>query len=312
MSTAESSYDRVQRRCMEILDRGKVDDKTSRYADNFLAILILANVIAVSLESVEAIAVRYESFFLLFENVSTVIFSVEYLLRLWSNAARADSKYTSSLGRRLQYVFSFNGLVDLFAVLPSVISFFVGDLDLRWLRVIRLLRLFKISNYSSALEDLMSAVYQERQSFMAALYIFTIALFMASALMYLVEQDAQPDKFSSIPESMWWALITLTTVGYGDVSPITPLGKIIGAITAIMGVSTVALLTGILANAFANQVSSKRAIFEAEVASALSDGFIDEEETGKIEALRERFNFSEAHARAVIETLEQSKNINPS
>ncbi len=312
MSTAESSYDRVQRRCMEILDRGKVDDKTSRYADNFLAILILANVIAVSLESVEALAVRYESFFLLFENVSTVIFSVEYLLRLWSNAARADSKYTSSLGRRLQYVFSFNGLVDLFAVLPSVISFFVGDLDLRWLRVIRLLRLFKISNYSSALEDLMSAVYQERQSFMAALYIFTIALFMASALMYLVEQDAQPDKFSSIPESMWWALITLTTVGYGDVSPITPLGKIIGAITAIMGVSTVALLTGILANAFANQVSSKRAIFEAEVASALSDGFIDEEETGKIEALRERFNFSEAHARAVIETLEKSKNIHPS
>ncbi len=312
MSTAESSYDRVQRRCMEILDRGKVDDKTSRYADNFLAILILANVIAVSLESVEALAVRYENFFLLFENVSTVIFSVEYLLRLWSNAARADSKYTSSLGRRLQYVFSFNGLVDLFAVLPSVISFFVGDLDLRWLRVIRLLRLFKISNYSSALEDLMSAVYQERQSFMAALYIFTIALFMASALMYLVEQDAQPDKFSSIPESMWWALITLTTVGYGDVSPITPLGKIIGAITAIMGVSTVALLTGILANAFANQVSSKRAIFEAEVASALSDGFIDEEETGKIEALRERFNFSEAHARAVIETLEKSKNIHPS
>ncbi len=312
MSTAESSYDRVQRRCMEILDRGKVDDKTSRYADNFLAILILANVIAVSLESVEALAVRYESFFLLFENVSTVIFSVEYLLRLWSNAARADSKYTSSLGRRLQYVFSFNGLVDLFAVLPSVISFFVGDLDLRWLRVIRLLRLFKISNYSSALEDLMSAVYQERQSFMAALYIFTIALFMASALMYLVEQDAQPDKFSSIPESMWWALITLTTVGYGDVSPITPLGKIIGAITAIMGVSTVALLTGILANAFANQVSSKLAIFEAEVASALSDGFIDEEETGKIEALRERFNFSEAHARAVIETLEKSKNIHPS
>jgi voltage-gated potassium channel len=312
VSTAESSYDRVQRRCMEILDRGKVDDKTSRYADNFLAILILANVIAVSLESVEALAVRYENFFLLFENVSTVIFSVEYLLRLWSNAARADSKYTSSLGRRLQYVFSFNGLVDLFAVLPSVISFFVGDLDLRWLRVIRLLRLFKISNYSSALEDLMSAVYQERQSFMAALYIFTIALFMASALMYLVEQDAQPDKFSSIPESMWWALITLTTVGYGDVSPITPLGKIIGAITAIMGVSTVALLTGILANAFANQVSSKRAIFEAEVASALSDGFIDEEETGKIEALRERFNFSEAHARAVIETLEKSKNIHPS
>jgi len=308
LSTVESTYNRAQRRCMEILDRGKVDDKMSRFADNFLALLILANVIAVSLESVESLALRYEYFFLQFENISTVIFSIEYLMRLWSNAARTESKYKTSLGRRLEYVFSFNGLVDLFAVLPSVISFFVGDLDLRWLRVVRLLRLFKISNYSSALEDLVSAVYQERQSFMAAVYIFTIALFMASALMYIVEQDAQPEKFSSIPESMWWALITLTTVGYGDVSPITPLGKIIGAMTAIMGVSTVALLTGILANAFANQVSSKKAIFEAEIASALSDGFIDEEETQKIEALRERFNFSEEHARAVIETLEKSKN----
>lgn len=312
MSTEMSTYHRVQRRCLEILDRGRVDDKTSRLADNFLALLIIANVIAVSLESVDSLEAMYADYFLIFENISTVIFSVEYILRLWSNGIRSNSKYQTPLGRRLEYVFSFNGLIDLFAVLPSILSFFVGNLDLRWLRVVRLLRLFKISNYSSALEDLLSAVYQERQSFMAAVYIFTIALFMASALMYLVEQDAQPDKFSSIPESMWWALITLTTVGYGDVSPITPLGKIIGAITALMGVSTVALLTGILANAFANQVSSKKAIFEAEIANALSDGFIDEAETAKIEALRERFNFSEEHARAIIETLEKEKNIHPS
>lgn len=310
--TASDYYVRLQRRVMEVLDRGKVDDRVSRFVDNFLALLIIANVVAISLESVNSLAVQYKTIFIWFEYMSTSIFSAEYVLRLWSNAARSESKYNSATGRRLEYVLSFNGLVDLIAILPSLISIFVGDLDLRWVRVVRLMRLLKISNYSSALEDLLSAIYQERQSFLAAVYIFTIALFMASALMYIVEQDAQPDKFSSIPESMWWALITLTTVGYGDVSPITPLGKIIGAITALMGVSTVALLTGILANAFANQVTRKKDIFEAEIANALSDGFIDEEETAKIEALRKRFNLSEEHARAIKEMIEgQSRTSQP-
>lgn len=290
----------IQKRTLEILDRGRVDDITSRRADNFLAALIIANVIAISLESVDRIGIPYHLYFEWFELFSTIIFGTEYLLRLWSNGIRENSKYKTPLGRRLEYVFSFNGLVDLIAILPSLISILFGDFDLRWVRVVRLLRLFKISNYSDALEDLFSAVYEERRSFMAALYLFTIALFISSALMYLVEQEAQPDTFASIPEAMWWALITLTTVGYGDVSPVTAIGKIIGAFTALMGVCTVALLTGIIANAFANQLNRKRAIFEAEISDALSDGIISEEENEKIEALRQRFNLSDDYARAII------------
>ena len=106
----------------------------------------------------------------------------------------------------------------------------------------RLLRLLKISHYSTALEDIISAIRHESSSFGAALYLFVVALFVSSALMYLCEHSVQPDKFSSIPETMWWALITLTTVGYGDVAPITALGKVIGALTAIMGVVTVDFL----------------------------------------------------------------------
>ena len=154
----------------------------------------------------------------------------------------------------------------------------MGGVDLRWLRVLRLVRLLKISHYSSALEDLFSAIYQERRSFLAALYLMGIALFLSSSLMYLAEYDAQPEKFASIPQTMWWALITLTTVGYGDVYPITPLGQAIGAFTALLGVCTVALLTGIVASAFSNQMASREAIFEAEIASALSDGVVTDDE----------------------------------
>ena len=197
--------------------------------------------------------------------------------------------------KRLKYIFSFTGLIDFLAIIPSILPYFFGGLDLRWLRVLRLLRLLKISNYSSALEDFFSAIKAEWSSFSAALYLMLIALFLSSSLMYIVEHNSQPEKFSSIPETMWWGLITLTTVGYGDVSPITPLGKIIGAFTAIMGVFAVALLTGIVAQAFANQRAQKAAILEAEINDALSDGVISEEEAQKIEKLRKELNLSPEH-----------------
>jgi voltage-gated potassium channel len=125
--------------------------------------------------------------------------------------------------------------------------------------------------------------------------------------MYIAEHNSQPEKFSSIPETMWWGLITLTTVGYGDVSPITPLGKIIGAFTAIMGVFAVALLTGIVASAFANQRAQKAAILEAEINDALSDGVISEEEAQKIEKLRKELNLSPEHSKSLIDILSDKK-----
>ena len=125
---------------------------------------------------------------------------------------------------------------------------------------------------------------------------------------FFSERVSQPEKFSSIPETMWWGLITLTTVGYGDVSPVTPLGKIIGAFTAIMGVCTVALLTGIVASAFANQRAQKAAILEAEINQALSDGVISDEEALKIEKLRKELNLSPEHSKSLIDIL-SDKNI---
>ena len=297
----------TKERLLEILDKSKPDDTISWYTEVILSVLILLNLIAVSLESVPSLSNSYSKLFMYFEIFSVIIFSIEYLARIWASAAKKDTDNSSSLRNRLSYIFSFTGIIDFLAIVPSILALFIVSVDLRWLRVLRLLRLLKISHYSTALEDLWSAISHERSSFVAALYLFAIALFFSSAMMYVAEHNAQPEKFKSIPETMWWSLITLTTVGYGDVSPLTPAGKIIGAITAIMGVCVVALLTGIVANAFANQVARRKAILEAEVANALLDGEISDEEEEKIEALRKRFDLSQDHVSAIIEVFKDNK-----
>ena len=292
----------TQKRLLEILEKSDGQDKASFYCDVSLSVLIILNLLAISLESVVHIGQQYSQFFFIFEMFSVSIFGTEYVLRIWASGA-SDSKWKKPLSKRFAYICSFTGLVDLVAILPSLLSIFIGSVDLRWLRVLRMVRLLKISHYSSALEDLVSAIKHERGSFTAAMYLLVLALFFSSSALYLAESDVQPEKFSSIPETMWWSIITLTTVGYGDASPITALGKVIAAITALMGVMTVALLTGIVANAFANQVQRRNSIFEAEVVHALSDGEITDDEAKKIEALRKRYDLSDEHADAIIEIM---------
>ena len=293
----------TKRRMLQILSRSSGSDRASRICDRFLSTMILLNLLAVSLESIDALSAAYGDIFFAFEMISVSIFGAEYLLRIWSMAANDSSRYGSASGRRLEYIFSFTGLIDLIAILPSLLPLILGEVDLRWLRVLRLVRLLKISHYSTALEDLIAAVRSESSAFGAALYLFCIALFASSSLMYVVEHQAQPENFSSIPTTMWWSLITLTTVGYGDVSPVTPLGKLVGAITAVMGVCVVALLTGIVASAFSNQISRRKEMFQAEIVAALSDGVITEDEMQKIEEMQKRLGMSDEHAAAMIELL---------
>ena len=299
-----------KQRVMEILSKGDPDDAVSRACDKFLSILILLNLLAVCLESVESINLQYHSVLAIFEWFSVSIFLVEYLLRIWSISADDAARGVTPWGRRASYVFSFTGLIDLAAILPSILPLLMGGVDLRWLRVLRLLRLLKMSHYSSALEDLVSAVHEERRSFAATLYLLAIALFLSSSMMYLAESDVQPDHFKSIPQTMWWSLITLTTVGYGDVYPVTPIGKFVGALTALMGVCTVALLTGIVASAFSSQMARREAIFEAEINAAMSDGIITSDEQQHIETIRARFNIPEEHAKAILGLLSEKRDPN--
>ena len=288
-------------RLFEILEVGKGSDITSKICDNFLVLLVIGSIFAVILGSVPEIDAEFSEEFRWFEIITVLIFTVEYLLRLWV----APLKYKQSRRPKIKYIFSFYGIVDLAAILPFYVSLFGFGVDLRVLRAARLLRILKISHYNTALQDLALAIYDERKSFVSAIYIFTVTLLITSSLIFFAENSKQPEDFRSIPDAIWWSLITLTTVGYGDVSPITPVGKIIGAITALLGVCTVALLTGIVGNAFSAQLSRKRSEFRSEVIKALQDGVITDSEHEYLDKLRDEFNMSKQHARSIlIETLQ--------
>ena len=290
----------TQRRIFEILEKGQVGDRLSLRCDLFLSILIVVNLIAVCLETIDSLFLEYKTIFVTVELVSVSIFSIEYVLRIWSRPSAPDEYGKTATSKRLGYIFSFTGIIDLLAILPSILPLLLGGVDLRWLRILRLMRLLKFSHYSSALEDLFSAVQHERRSFAATLYLLILAILISSSLIYVFEQNVQPEHFGSIPDAMWWTVVTLTTVGYGDIVPMTVAGKLVATLTALMGVCVVALLTGIVATGFTNQVSMRRNQLEAEITSALSDGVISKDERKKIEDLRQQLNISEEDALAIM------------
>ena len=234
-------------------------------------------------------------------------FSLEYLARVWSAPAKKDGNGKSlPLKARLRYIFSFYGLIDLIAILPFYIQALFPGLDLRVLRALRLLRILKLNHYNSALDDLFGAILEEKKSFMTTLYIFSVAFFLSSSLIYYAEHKVNLKIFVH-PDAMYWSIITLTTVGYGDVSPVTVFGKSIAVITAIFGVVVVALLTGIVANAFNTQMERRKIIFEDQVRTALLDGVLDSDEEASLDALRKKFGMSKTQADALIDHVKKLK-----
>jgi voltage-gated potassium channel len=275
-------------------------DLTSKRWDQFFSLLIILNVIAVTLESVDNIHNEYKFLFRNFEVFSICIFSLEYILRLWVSPIKYASLGFSPIIARVKYMLSVNGIIDLLSILPFYLQFILPGLDLRVLRTLRLLRILKLSTYNSALSDLIEAIREERRSFIAAGYIFVVMFIIASSLIYFAEHKIHPTHFNSIPDSMYWALITLTTVGYGDVTPVTSLGKLISVISAMGGVVVVALLTGIIASSFSLQMERRKSEFEDEIREALKDGILDDDEVQHIEKLRKHFGISQRKTESLI------------
>ena len=225
----------------------------------FIIGLILLNGLAVVLDTCPRLSVRFVSVFGWFEIFSVAVFTVEYILRLWCSVEANRGQHP--LIARLRYVVTWPAIVDALAILPFYLPSLFGGIDLRTLRMLRLfrmVRLLKIGRYSDSLQIMGRVFTRKREEIGITVLAVVLLIVLSSSLMYLAENEAQPDVFGSIPAVMWWAVITLTTVGYGDIYPITILGKTIAGFIALLGLGLIALPTGILASGFMEEVTRRR------------------------------------------------------
>ena len=247
----------LRARIYRIIECSDPDDWKGQWFDGFMIVLIITNVIAVILETVAEIAAAHAAFFYAFELFSVTVFSVEYGLRIWSVVENLDEEgFRHPVRGRIKYAMTPMALIDLMAIAPFFLAFILS-VDLRFMRIFRLLRLLKLTRYSTAIHTLWAALMSQRRALAAALVIIVILLVFASSIIFLMEKEAQPEAFSSIPAAMWWGLATLTTVGYGDVTPVTAVGKVFGAFIMVLGVGMFALPAGILATGFSNEIRKR-------------------------------------------------------
>ncbi len=245
----------LRRRIYIALEGGSAAGFAGTIVETGLIALIIANVAAFTLQSVPSVRNAMPRAFLRFEALSIGIFTVEYLMRLW--CAPEDPLFgdRGRLGGRIAYALRPMMLIDFMAVLPGYLAlFFFPVPDFRVLRLVRLMRLLKIARYSPALSTLAQVIVDERRALFGALLLMLCAMVFAAATMNAVEGAALPAKFGTIPEAMWWAIETLTTVGYGDVVPVTAAGRIVAGITMITGVGLLALPVGIIATGFVSTI----------------------------------------------------------
>ncbi|AZN64059.1 ion transporter [Acinetobacter sp. ANC 4282] len=310
-----NAWYQLRRFVYDNLHNEEYESTLSRCVNIFLILLIIGNTSAVLLESMNEIYQSYQLLFDAFELFSIAVFTVEYLLRFWAIAEK--NPFESAWKNRWLWVRSGSAIIDLLAILPAYINFFV-HIDLRFLRILRLFRLLKLTRYFVSLQILLRVIEREKGSFQAVIFILLIMIIIAAAGMYVVENQAQPEVFSSIPASMWWAVVTLTTVGYGDVTPVTSIGRFLGALITILGVGLAALPAGILANGLASELRQRKHQLELRFRELLDDAEIDLiEDKEKIEKLRKEVGLSTEQTQDILlqliherkeEELEQEKN----
>lgn len=224
--------------------------------NKFIYTLIAFSALFAILETEKTIYDLSPSLFSILELLIVSVFSVEYIARLY--AVGENDKYNGFSGR-IRYIFSIWSIIDLLAILPSLLSFTsTNTFMLRLIRLLRLLRIAKLGRYSQAMTTIIEAISTRRYELMLSMAIAAILLVFSSACLYLIEGDIQEESFGSIPRALWWSIATLTTVGYGDVTPITALGKFFAAITAVTGIGMIAMPTGILASAFSDALQKQK------------------------------------------------------
>ena len=284
---------------MEIMD-GSPKHASSRWVELAVTIVVLVNCSAVILDSVPEIHAVYKDFFHELEFWSVMFCTTEYISRVWSLGAKYAASEGGSWKGRRQYIFSPFGLIDFFATMPFYLHVFFPTLDLRILRVLRLLRILKLSKYNTALQDLFTAVNSEGRAFGSAAFLLLIATIVSASLMHFAEGHEQPQHFGSIPHSIYWAIVTITA-GYGNVEPVTKAGEVIALLTGFLGVCMAAIMTGIVASAFSNQMSRKKAAYQSQLRRVLADGVVTDAERESLRRLQQQFRLSDAQVQTMID-----------
>lgn len=272
-------------------------DHAAKALNLALMLLILANVLAVVVGSVDEVQARWGRFLGLFELVSVAVFTVEYLTRVW---ACIESPLYQGWRGRLRYMRTPMAIIDLIAIAP----FYLGlwwELDARLLRVVRLMRLFKLTRHSASMDLLLTVLRKEFGTVLSAMFIMVIIIVLAASGIYLIERDVQPESFGNIPQSMWWAAVTLTTVGYGDAVPVTVAGKLFGFLITVAGVGMVALPAGILASGFSLELHKRRESYRLQVQQALEGG-MTRADARELEAARDALGVSKEDAQLIMGT----------
>jgi voltage-gated potassium channel len=246
----------LKERIGQVLDHEHIEDSFSKATHIGLMVLIFLNVLAVILETIQGIGQNYKAFFALFEYVSVLIFSIEYILRIWTSNQLADFK------SRLSFALTPMAIIDLLAILPFFIPFFI-PFDLRFLRVLRLVRIFrliKLAKYSQSLKLLGRVFKNKKEELVITVTIALILLVMASSVIYFVENKAQPEVFSSIPAAMWWSVGATTRLGVGAMNPVTKLGMVVGSLIALLGLGVFALPAGIIASGLIEEMKNEKRV----------------------------------------------------
>ena len=297
----------IRHRVYMLLENDDTRNPWGRRLQFGLILLILVNVLCVIFESEPGIYRDYAPMFAVIEIVSVLIFTVEFLLRVWSAPENPAWRRMKAGRARLRYLLTPMAVIDLISILPFWLQFITG-IDLRVLRALRLLRVFKLTRYAPVVKLFLDVLKEEAESILAALFLLLVLMMVSSSLMFLAEHEAQPDSFSTIPKTMWWAVVTLTTVGYGDAVPITTAGKIIAGVSTILGVGMVALPTGILLAGLQDQVHRRRETFRRKVDTLVADdGTIPRGKRRRIERLREDLGIDEEMANSILDSLREEE-----
>jgi len=276
--------------------------------DTFIVIWVIISVLAVILESVHSIHYLLSLEFLILDAIAVSIFTLEYCLRLY--CCVEEPGYQKAVSGRLKLAKSTSSIIDLLAIAPFFLEVFLHHLfDLRFMRVFRLLRLLKLTRYTGATNSLSKVIVREWPVMAASAFIMLLLVVMTASLGYLFEHEAQPEKFENIPQSIYWAVITLASVGYGDISPITPAGRAMTIVLAFIGIGIFAIPAALLSSAFSDQLKMDREALVNKLFNMLADGEIDEEEAKFIKSEAKRLHLSDDEVRVLIDRAKREREL---